>query len=274
MTLFWAAILFLFLVLSLGPYLYIDGDKSFSVAGVSFSVPLPYQIYDRIPVFGERRIPARMLVFGILALSALSGIGSAALLQRISRVRQAAVPVAALLLVALAAADYWSPPISLSTFQTPAALESIADEPGDFSVLDLPLGRATGSTAAGDNTGGYIASYYQTVHGKRTLGGYVARASRTTIAWIGQEPGFRYLACTACTEPVSGEDVEPRAIRAKFAQHGIKYAIVHKLYPDGQPVPLHPDTLAKWDAYLRDVAGMELMLDDGEVTVYRNPQVK
>jgi hypothetical protein len=152
-------------------------------------------------------------------------------------------------------------------------LEEIADEPGDFSVLDLPLGRATGSTSAGDSSGGYIANYYQTIHRKRAIGGYVARASSTALAWIGGEPGFRYLACTTCAEPISVEDVDPSSIRSN-CQYKIKYVVIHKVYPDGQPVPLHPDTLARWDAYLREVAGFELTFDDLELSVYRNPRVQ
>jgi hypothetical protein len=88
MTPFWTAIFLLFAALSLGPYLYVDGDRSFSIFGVSSSVPLPYQVYDHLPIFGERRIPARMLVFSILALSVLAGIGSATLLQLLGRRRQ------------------------------------------------------------------------------------------------------------------------------------------------------------------------------------------
>ena len=275
MALFWTAVLLLFVILSLGPHLFIDGDKSFSLFGTSFSVPLPYQLYDELPAFGDRRIPARMMAFALLALSVLAGIGCAAILQLLQRRWPSVVPAAAVLLLAIVILDYWSPPVSLSEMSTPSALERIGSESGDFSVLQLPLGRAAGATVAGDTSGGYIVDYYQTIYKKRSFGGYIARGSSPTVAWIASEPGLRYLACTTCTpEQTTTEDLDPVTIRAGFDRHRIKYVIIHKTYPDLQPVPLAPDTIAKWDAYLRDVAGLEAVSDEGELSIYRNPRME
>jgi len=270
----WIAAFFVFTVLSLGPYLYIDGDKSFSILGVSFSsIPLPYQLYDHLPAFGDRRIPARMLVFAVFALSVLAGIGSSVILQWLRPRWAIAAPIAAALIFAMVAFDSWNPPVWLWRMETSTALQQIADEPGDFSVLQLPLGRADGATVAGDVTGTYIVDYYQTIYRKRSFGGYIGRASSSTLAWIGQEPGFRYLACTLCTEPESPEDVDPKAIRPKFIEYRIKYVIIHKLYPEGDGVPFSAETMQKFDTYLRDVAGLELALDDAEQSIYKNPEI-
>jgi hypothetical protein len=110
-------------------------------------------------------------------------------------------PLAALIVLCLVVLEYWNPPVFVSQVSTPAILDAIHDEPGDFAVLDVPFGRGTGITAAGDGFGAAITDYYQTVHGKRSLGGYLARAESTTLAWVSAEPGLRYLACATCQNP-------------------------------------------------------------------------
>lgn len=343
-VLFWTAVFLVFAILSLGPYLYIDQSKDFTLFGLSFSVPLPYQIYDKLPALSSRRIPARMIIIGIMALSVLAGIGFILLLSWVARhdkkmlLRAAAplitaavvgvtmyvgageygldeaaalrlggalsfvslaavclavlvvplrlgpaargayrplVPLLALLIAGLVVFEYWNPPVHLAPLATPAVLSDIADEPGDFTVVDAPLGRRTGFTYTGHDFGGPLANYYQTLYAKRSFGGYVSRVKSEGFAWIHEQPGLRYLACPQCPELPAQDDLIPERVRSVFHDNRIRYVIVHKLDPRGFPMGwVGEREITGMDSYLRSVAGMTQIYSDNSLAVYRNPSVQ
>ena len=59
--------------------------------------------------------------------------------------------------------------------------ERIAEEPGDFAILPIPLGwRESFGTLGAEQT---QIQYYQTVHGKRLLTAYTSRDNPLELAW-------------------------------------------------------------------------------------------
>lgn len=277
-VLLWTAAFLLFAILALGPYLYIDGTKSFSLLGVSFSVPLPYQLYDQVPVAGERRVPARMIVFGMMALGVLAGIGLDLLTSWLKPRYKKVVPLAGLIALSLVVLEYWNPPVLLSEFSSPSAIfDEIGDEPGDFSVLHVPLGRRSDFDNHGHPAVGPMTNYYQTFHGKASFGGYVARVNRKEFAWILDQPALHYLACHfECPNPEPSEDdLDPERARQFLRQYRVKYVFLHRLQPDGQGLDFVGDReIRKMDAYLRNVLGLTPIYEDSSLTAYGNPDVE
>jgi len=270
---FWLLVFLLFWILTLGPYLYIDGDKNLSFLGIS-SIPLPYKIYDHLPVVGERRVPTRLIVFGILGLSVLAGMGSAVLLSWCKRYSAQLAPLAAVVVMSLVALEYWNPPVHLSELDPPPVFEQIRDEPGDFTVLHAPWGRMTGGGAHGSFLGGTIASYYQSIHHRPTFGGFVSRAKQSDLLWVNQEPVLRYLACPSCAGLPSEDEMRPDFVQAVFSQYRLKYVVVHRNTPHGFHIYETEETLNAVEAYLRDVAGMRSIYEDPDLTVYQNTHLR
>lgn len=277
-VLLWAATFLLFAILALGPYLYIDNTKSFSLLGVSFSVPLPYQLYEQIPLAGERRVPARMIVFGIMALSVLAGVGLDLLASWLKPRYKKVVPLAGLIALSLAALEYWNPPVLLEEFPSPPAIfDQIGDEPGDFSVLDVPLGRRSDFDNHGHPTMGPMTNYYQIFHGKAAFGGYIARVDRREFDWILHQPGLNYLACHyECPNPAPSQgDLNPERARQFFRQYRVKYVFLHSVEPGGTGIAFIGEReIRKLDSYLRAVLGLTPIYEDPGLTVYRNPGVE
>jgi hypothetical protein len=267
----WMIAFFVFLVLALGPYLYIDNSKDLSLLGLEFTLPLPYQIYDQLPLFGDRRVPARMVVFGIMALSILASVGLTVLMDALRKRQHLLAPALAIVAIALVWLEYWSPPIGLRPLLTPAGLEMIRDDPGDFAVVEAPLGRRNGWTYAGDPTGGPLANYYQTIHGKASVGGYLSRTNDEEFDWFIHQPGLHYLACVAsCGPQPTGEDLDAALVRRTFEDNGIKYVIVHKLQPDGAGLfYIGEGEVTAMSNYARDVVGMEQIYDDQVIRIFR-----
>jgi hypothetical protein len=259
-------------VLSLGPYLYIDNNKTISVFGVSSSVPLPYQLYEELPLVSARRITSRIVIFGLPALAVLSAIGFASMKSWLGQRSAYLVPVFVALVFALVLGEYWSPPIHVSTLVAPPVFAEIKRAPDDTTVLHVPIGRADGHTFAGDGNAAWINNYYQTVHDKTVFGGYISRASSQDFDWIVKQPGLRYLSCPSCSAEPSPEDLDAAAVRELFRVHRVRYVVVHNLTPHAWQLPIYGDTLALWDKYLKEIVGFTQIYSDRELAVYSAPE--
>ena len=272
-VLFWAFVFLVFAILSLGPFLYVGGTKTLSVLGVSLSIPLPYHIYDQLPLFGARRIPARLIIFGLVGLSVLAGTGFDLLTGWLRPRSGKIVPLAAVIIFSLVAIEYWNPPVFLSDLTTPAIMAEIRDEPGDFTVVHAPLGRRDGWYSAGDSTGGWIADHYQRVHERATFGGYVGRAK--DLGWIMEQPSLAFLSCPRCEDLPSQDGRDPALVRSFFRQYRIRYVVLHKLDPRGQGLfYIGESELTALDSYIREIVGMTSIYSDPILTVYRNLDVR
>jgi hypothetical protein len=272
---FWAMVFLFFAMLALGPYLYVGNTKSLSLLGASFTVPLPYQIYDQLPLVSVARIPARMIVFGLVGLAVLAGTGFDVLTSWLRPKHKMLAPLAALLVLSLIALEYWNPPVQLSQLTSPAIFEEIRDEPGDFSVLHAPWGRLTGTTAVGHAQGGALTDYYQTIHEKPSFGGYISRASEGDFAIgpHGEEPGLGYLSCGSCPGP-RPQDLNVDEARKVFRKYEVKYVVLHRGDPYGGGIGVPVENLQAMDAYLLDVMGLTPVFSDSVLTVYRNPEIE
>jgi len=275
MSLFWAGTFLFFAVMALGPFLYIDGDKEFSIAGLSFSISLPFRVFDNLPVVGLRRVPSRMLLYGMLGLSLAAGIGLATLISRLNGVHRWAGPLLGMAALAFIALEYWNPPVSLSEYTTPRIYDEIAEEPGDFAVLDLPVGRITGTVQRGDIIGGGLADYGQIIHRKRAIGGLIARAKEEDILWLRTPPGLKYLSCPICEGFPDSQDLNPDAVRRVLNDLQIKYVVYHRVDFEGLPTSFERDgTAAAIQDYLERVAGLTVIDSDERFIAYRNEGVE
>jgi hypothetical protein len=272
---FWAMVFLFFATLALGPYLYVGNTKSLSLLGASFTVPLPYQIYDQLPLVSVGRVPARLIVFGLVGLAVLAGTGFDVLTSWLKPKHKMLAPLAALLVLSLVALEYWNPPIHLSQITAPAIFEDIRDEPGDFSVLHAPWGRLTGTTGVGHQTGGPITMYYQRIHEKASFGGYIARPPESAFAIgpLGEEPGLGYLSCGSCPGP-RPQDLNVDEARRVFRKYEVKYVMLHRGDPNESGIGVPIENLQAMDAYLLDVMGLTPVFSDSVLTVYRNQEIE
>ena len=260
----WWLLFLLFVILSLGPWLYWDETHK-------LSVPLPYQIYDDLPLFGDRRVPARMLPFGMLGLAIVSAVGIDFAMSRLGRRYVLLAPALGLLALGLVSLEYWSPPVHTTRLDPPNVLEQIRDEPGDFAVLDVPLGRRDGELFNGSLQGAAVADYYQSVYKKRVFGGFIARLKESTRAWLGEEPGIQHFALP--NEAPTPRDLDTSLVREVLRKYRVKYIVLHKIGPHGEPID-SAEVLNSLDAYIRGIVGEPVSTSDPSLIVYRNHDVE
>ena len=179
--LFWTCNLIIFWLLTLGPYLR-WADKNLPIPG-------PFSLLSYLPFFSGNRYPSRYSVMLMLSVAVLAGYGLWILLAWMAR-RQASAnkdqstlknrifyPIGLpILLTLFYLFEHASFPLPITDFRVPAIYERIADYPGDIALLELPTGWRNGARVVGKlDALIMMQQWYQTVHGKRRLGGNTSR---------------------------------------------------------------------------------------------------
>jgi hypothetical protein len=159
----WVTLTAFFSALALGPFVH--------VAGVNTYIPGPWALLRYVPIVTATRTPARFDVVAVMAFALLFGLALAHLGDvRPERRRVLLVGVGCLLAFELAPA-----PRTLYSASVPAIYRQIADDPRDVTVLEIPFGVRDGEWSDGDFTA--ASQFYQTVHEKPLIGGYLSRIS-------------------------------------------------------------------------------------------------
>jgi hypothetical protein len=114
-----------------------------------------------------------MLVFAIVFAKALAWVATA---DGRHRVRVLSIVTALLLFELLPA------PRPLYSAEVPRIYRHIAAAPSDIRVLELPFGIRDGTSSVGDFTA--RSQFFQTMHGKPLLGGYLSRVSQRRLAEV------------------------------------------------------------------------------------------
>ena len=148
-------------VLALGPFLQVAGESRFEIEGEPITVPLPYLLLRYIPLVKGARVPSRFTELLLLALIVLAGYGLAKACSRFGTRGKAAL---AAVVVAAALLETTLVPFPVVSARAPAAYAEIGRSPEMSTVLELPLDPRI-----------IKYHYYQTVHGKRMVGGNPVR---------------------------------------------------------------------------------------------------
>ena len=205
----WAAVAGVFFVWACGPWL--------QVAGQNTGLLLPETLLHYVPIASNARIPGRAMVMVYLAVGMLLAFALAAERRRTT---------AALWLAAAVLVDFISAPTHLYRLDVPPIYRQLATLPPG-GVWEFPFGGGDGFGERGalDNA----TMYYQTVHGKPLVGGFVARLPPRLLAAYEETPGVRdVLALSegrALTDNERASAIE--AARAFMRAHEIRYVVVN-----------------------------------------------
>jgi hypothetical protein len=153
----WATMALVCLLLSLGPRLHLP-----SVSGDS-GVPLPYALLRSLPLVSMFRAPGRINAVTTLLIGVLVAVGLARVLRPLPVGRGWLL---AGVLTVLIAAESLRLPFPLTDATISPFYAQIADEPGEWSVLELPLDRPDRHL---------LEMYAQTYHGHLILTGQTSR---------------------------------------------------------------------------------------------------
>ena len=291
----WSALVFG--VLALGPLLQIGGRYRFSLdnmlpEGVTF--PLPFSLLHFIPFINANRAPNRNSAILMLALAVLAAYGAAWLLWRIANSRRLVadgrdqtgetedtrsplsaprstsrlVYLSASLIAVFILIEHLAVPLPTTDASIPAVYRQIAAEPGDFTIMQLPLGwRNSFGVLGSEQTN---LQYFQTAHGKPMLGGNISRAPAYKMDYFARIPLFKALTDLEMYREVSPEtDAAARKQAGDLmALYDVRYFITTPPIPGRYP---YQDTWKRTEDYALDVLPLEKnpVLEQDGYKVYR-----
>ncbi len=258
----WSAIVFGVLVL--GPLLQVNGRFRFSLdnmlpEGVTF--PLPFTLLHFIPFISANRAPNRNSVILMLALAVLAGYGVWRVLgagkqgnKEARKQGKSLVYLSTCLLAILVLAEHLAVPLPTTDARIPAVYQRIAQEPGEFAIMQLPLGWRNSFGVLGSEL--TQLQYFQTAHGKPMIGGNISRAPDYKMGYFGRIPLFQ-----AITELEAYREPAPEVAAAARAQAGalmalydVRYFVTTPAIPGRYP---YQDTWQRTEAYALDVLPLE-----------------
>ena len=170
----WGGLALVFGALALGPFVH--------VAGLNTHVPGPWAFLRYVPVLGLARTPSRFSIVVALMVAILFAAALAWAGRRWPHRRRTIVAAAAALLIV----ELLPAPRPLYSAAVPAIYRRIAPAPADVRVLELPFGIRDGTSSVGNFTA--RSQYFQTVHGKPLIGGYLSRVSRRRFTDTRRDP--------------------------------------------------------------------------------------
>ncbi len=248
---FWIVAAVVFAAIALGPTLRINGTER--------DLPLPFDVLAALPFFKGNRYPSRYSVMLVLCWATLAGYG----LHRLTGLwrgggRRWAVSAGLGLLVVL---EHLSVPLPLSDFRVPEVYAAIADEPGDFAVLEIPLAWRNGFRVTGTKDPMIMfVQFYQTTHERRLLGGNTSRNPEYKFQYFTEAPLLNTIIALENGHEVEREtwdrdrELAPEVLRLL----GVRYVVLHT---EVVPPVLHE--------YVRHVAGGERIYEGDGILAYR-----
>lgn len=165
-VLLWYLLLFVFLVLSLGPILHWNG-KAFS------NIPLPYGALTQVlPILNASGVPIRMMVMVSLSAAMLCAYGLQLMFEGPRWMQIVGIGFGCLMLLEPLPRQFPTKPLTV-----PAYVYALRSLPGNGGVLDF-VGRVF-KPEKGGKKGTAEVMYYQMIHEKPIAFGYVSRMSNT-----------------------------------------------------------------------------------------------
>jgi hypothetical protein len=236
-------------LLACGPLLKAGGEPvQLILAGRAWRVSLPYAALLRLPFYEWGRNPSRLVDTAMFSLAVLSSYGTASLLTHSGTLKSKIALVAVLVTVIFF--EYVIVfPFPVGQTPIPDFYRQLASEAEDYAILDIPF-----SPWSASNTN----MYYQTVHGKRIVGGFVHRVPAGVRPMMSF---FRRLVSPSAetidiVSPLSGRD------RAAILRHyQIAYVVLHKPALPSEELPL-------WFDFL-EASQAERSYEDDQIAAFR-----
>jgi hypothetical protein len=172
----------------------------------------------------------------------------------VSRFTPPLVYLSTCLLAALIILEHLAVPLPTTDAATPEVYRRIGAEPGEFAVMQLPLGwRDSYGVLGSEQTN---LQYFQTGHGKPMIGGNISRAPADKMGYFARIPLFKAL-----TDLELYRDVDPQTDAAARAGAGPLMALYDvRYFVTTPPIPgrfPYQDTWKRTEDYALDVLPLE-----------------
>lgn len=213
---FWTLSVVIFIILSLGPLLHVNGH-------LIDNIPLPYSILMNIPIFSLARAPSRWSVLVIFSLAVLAGYGLNYIFKRYTNNSSCKKNVLFFIFSFLILFEFLATPYTMSSAEVPIFYKQISNEQGDYAILEIP-----------NCDSNFVATYmyYQSTHEKKLVNGYLSRTSPESFQFLSATPFISQLMHLTESRPLEKEYILNQNITEIGSSilnfYNIEYIILHK----------------------------------------------
>jgi hypothetical protein len=241
----WAAVGAIFLIWAFGSHL--------AAFGHATGMILPGAVLRWVPGVSNARMPGRAIVVVDLAVGVLGAVALAAWRAR-SRSPNVLL-VGALLLTAI---DLFPAPFPIVMLDHPSLYDALRDRPERGAVCELPLGARDGfgELSALDHR----VLFYQTIHGRPIVGGFVARLPPSVLDAYRADPlisALLRLSTPTGSREATGPPPDRESAAALLRRDGIRFVVLNRM--TASPALI--------DYVVHDLP-LTLIEDDGERSLY------
>jgi len=262
---FWYLTGGLFALFSLGHTLQVQGK---------LLLWMPYNILQSLPFFNGAINPSRFIIITMLSAGIVAAYSTEHIFHRLKYKKNITkakrlVFLAGTLILMFIVLEYSTVPIFIYDLTPPAFYNKLAKDTGNYTVLELPfliVGKARWIGGWVDRWG--LFQYYQAVHGKRLLSGYLSYIPRDVITYYSKNEFIKDL--VFLQDIKNPPDLKHKMIKRnkkfqtkKFMDlFDIRYIILHKQDLKGGSYEFLMAYLIKC------LPEMEKVIDNDELTVY------
>ena len=243
----WVLFTIVFGLMAMGPFIRVAEHLTY--------LPTPWAILRYLPIVGAARMPTRLSILVMLGVAMMFAMVMQELRARSRHPRLYTAIIGALLLFELLPA-----PRALNAAVVPSAYQFIAQDPRPVRVLSLPFGLRDGVTSRGN----YSASsqFYQTVHEKGLIGGYLSRLPGDSFARYRRNSTLRALIRYSEGAPV---DAEMHAAGLRLGPPNVERLRIGYVVIDRRRSPPALIDFAK------EALELTFISSDGTLDLYRTP---
>lgn len=248
---FWLLGSLVLLILALGPFLQLPPNRQ-------TDIPLPFAILSLWSPVANFRTPYRLTIPALIGFGVAAALVYAWLINQIQLKRQmvAALSILAIGLRLLFALH--NNPLRVQMYPDHAFYRQLANEPGDFSLIEVPFGVRSGLHRIGD--GGEILQYYQQFHHKPILNGMIARLPFNMFEHYRSHPSLALLSGEAPNTSSTALDDDFADV---LAWSNARYVLLHRTLLD-EPQRMYIE------AFLNQHPLLEILSTDASgLVVYR-----
>ncbi len=241
----WSVAAVAFGLMTMGPFIHVVGMNTY--------IPTPWTLLRYLPVISDARMPSRMAIVATMAVAMLFAAALSAWTTRAGKARSWVLLTVAVLL----AVDLWPAPRLLFSAGVPAIYDRIAQDPRPVSVLTLPTGVRDGLASLGNFTA--HEQFFQTVHGKRLIGGYLSRTTPRRRESHISHPVLGALVALSGNQPVTqAQQLAARAAAADFVREvDLGYVVIN-----------HRDASPELARFAIDVFQLTPVQGDADLSLY------
>jgi hypothetical protein len=251
---FWGLVALIFLIISLGPVLHVLGKTEFIGIKEKIQLKIYTFLFNNLPYMNVTRGPSRFSVMTTLSFAILCGYAVKNIFDNFKS-RRILKYSTSFIISGFILLEYLSIPITYQDYDVPAFIKDMANEKGDYAILNIPINLES------------TPLKYQVFSGKKAVYGLVSRVPYYVDKFTDTTPIFKQIKAPESMDDILVQNIS-KVGKSIFTYYNIKYITINKeSYQLSNNFPFDLVTFQKYINLLESAFGKPVY-EDNKILVY------